>query len=94
MICKVFRKSSYFYQKNPQNPLMIRKKCLPLHPLTRKRPLRHKRKSSLRDLHRQKQEVVQEARAELFPSLGRNRPSIVISYEIEKVPEFLTLGRY
>jgi len=48
----------------------------------------------LRDLHRQKQEVVQEARAELFPSLGRNRPSIVIKYEIEKVPVFLTLGRY
>ena len=73
---------------------MFREIVVPLHPLTGKRPLRHEEKSSLRDLHRQKQEVVQEARSELFPSLGRNRPSIVISDEIEKVPVFLTLGRY
>ena len=60
-----------------QKVLVVRKKVVPLHPLTRGRPLEALRKSSLIDLHRQN-EVVQEAGAFLCFWV-MNEPLIILT---------------
>ena len=54
-ICQEPKKYSAKTKKKTQKVLVVPKKVVPLHPLNRKRSCeRTKRKSSLKDLHRQK----------------------------------------